>query len=359
MLLNHRRGWIGVDIGTFTVKMAQVERRGSEFALSEAVVLHRHEPWPDDDHLATLPRDSQEELVAARALGEGFAGRQAAATLPMAVCQLRSMQIPEMPRREQRLAIANELAGAPQDGGERDFDFWRIDHAVGDKSLVRENVSVLSIADSWASQLADDHRRARLSCRTLDGMPLALTRVLNMTAGIDPTKPVAVLDWGFARATYCIVVGRRPVFVRCLRECGFGQVLRALRTTLSLTWDEAEKLALQYAAGHHSAEASDHDLRDLVMEIVAGPVNQLLEELRRTLAYLQTHRAALVPQQMWLFGGGATIKDIGPWLARQTGLSVAAWSFGGQDFQSTSAGVSPLALLGPAIALSALAWEKV
>ncbi len=358
MVFDQTRGWIGVDIGTDAVKLAQVERRGARVVIVEAAVVQRCEPWLDSDHLATSPAESSEEILAAQAIGEQFSGRNAAATLPMAVCEVRSLHIPEAPRAERRTRIAHELASTLHESvGAREFDFWSTDYAPEKETIVRENVNVISIVGQWARRLLEDHREARLVCRTLDGTPVALARAIHLADRRADTQPVAALDWGVARATFCITVAGRPIFVRNLRDCGFGHLLCQLQEALSLTRDEARKVVAGFGALRASIRSES--LQTVVGEIAAPHIDQLIEELGRTLNYLKTHRKALLPHQLWLFGGGATMENVEQVLTDRLGLPARTWSLGDDLFQSAAAGSSPVALLGPAIALSALAWEKL
>lgn len=359
MVFEQTRGWIGVDIGTDAVKLAQIERRGSRIALLEAAVVQRTAPWREGDNLMTLPIQSDEEILTARSLGERFSGRNAAATLPMAVCELHSLQVSGITRTEQRAQVAEGLALALRENiDQREFDFWSTDYAPEKNRIVRENVTVMSIVRDWANRLTADHRAAKLACRTLDGTPLALARAVHLTDKQTDRGPVAALDWGFSRTTLCIVAGGRPIFVRNLRGCGFGQLLQQLQDALSLSHNEAQSVAITHGAAESESNADTEALRCIVNEIVAPQLDHLIEELGRTLTYLKMHRAALLPHRLWLFGGGATMKDVGPLLTRRVGLPVAVWSLGDEVFHSESAGSSPAPLLGPAIALSALAWER-
>ncbi len=114
MLLARNRGWIGVDIGTHTVKMAQVVRHGDTYALAEAVLIQRLEPWEETAGSVTQCCSRTKSCWRPHLLGESFAGRRAAAILPMALCQLKSMQIGEGPPAQRREAVrARAGEGAP------------------------------------------------------------------------------------------------------------------------------------------------------------------------------------------------------------------------------------------------------
>ncbi len=357
MVFDQTRGWIGVDIGTDAVKLAQIERRGSRIAITEAAVVQRSEPWRNDDNLAMSPIGSSDEILAAHAIGEQFSGRTAAATVPMAICDVRSLQIAETGQAERRSRIAHELASTLHESvGAREFDFWSTEYALEKGAIAHENVAVMSIVGDWARRLADDHRQAKLVCRTLDGTHQALARAIRLTENRPDTVPNAALDWGVTCATFCIVVAGRPIFVRKLRDCGFGQLLHQLQDTLSLSRDEAREVAGSF--GSLQSNTDSESPQRMIQEIVAPHFGRLIEEMGRTLTYLKTHRKELLPHQLWLFGGGATMKDVEQVLTDRLGLPTATWSLEDNLFESETTGTIPVALLGPAISLSALAWEK-
>ena len=52
MINSSRPGWIGIDIGTHSVKLAQAVREGGEVRLFRAAVIQRPADWSGDDHLA-------------------------------------------------------------------------------------------------------------------------------------------------------------------------------------------------------------------------------------------------------------------------------------------------------------------
>ena len=142
-MLSQRLGWIGVDVGTHTVKLAQVARDGANVRLHRAAVIQRPATWNGHDKLGLeQPISSYPEIQAALECGN-FVGRNAVCSLPMNVCQLRSLNIPPGTDAERRTIIADELA---EDWAEQknpmEFDFWEMEAARGDKEAF--NVSVLA-----------------------------------------------------------------------------------------------------------------------------------------------------------------------------------------------------------------------
>ena len=145
MVLSNRLGWIGVDIGTHTVKLAQAMRTPDGLRLRHAAVIQRPSSWSDEDDLGlNEPDQSSVEICAALECGE-FRGRNAACLLPMNVCELRGLNVPQGDDRERRAMIANELADDWIDrSAAMEFDFWELGGDKRSGSLDGFNVNVLS-----------------------------------------------------------------------------------------------------------------------------------------------------------------------------------------------------------------------
>src|SRR5262245_26100755 len=90
--LKSRRGWIGIDIGTVATKLAQVERVGDRLQLKASWIIDDYGggPLTRETLLARGSLPFQLLLKQARSM---FRGRRAAATLPVPLTDLRSMEL--------------------------------------------------------------------------------------------------------------------------------------------------------------------------------------------------------------------------------------------------------------------------
>ena len=104
-------GWIGVDLGTHTVKLAQAVRTPTGSRLRHAAVIQRPGPWSGRGLAGARASRIRRwpEICAALECG-GFRGRNAACLLPMNVCELRGLKVPQGDDHERRAMIASELA---------------------------------------------------------------------------------------------------------------------------------------------------------------------------------------------------------------------------------------------------------
>ena len=355
MIGSRTKGWIGIDVGSHTVKLVQAARRGGQLELTEALIVRRTEAWPDVTHDSISTADSSEEIRAGLALGDEFSGRAAAVALPMSLCDVRACSVSAESDQEVRSQVAKELAPVLGDvEATHEFDYWGAE-IPADRNAAAENTLSASIARPWAEQVAHDLSQAGLVGKVLDVLPTALARAVELGAPGSSRSPVAAIDWGYRRATLCSVVNGRPLFVRCLRDCGFATTIAALTKGLSVSNEEAQKLLTDRGLPPRVA-ATEDDLQSVIEEVITQSLNVFVEEVERTIGFLRQQRRGLVPTKLVLFGGGGALKNIAPYLAERLELPTEPWTLNGRGTTETSV---PVQLLGPAIALSSLAWSKV
>lgn len=371
MFANPQKGWIGVDLGTSAIKLAQVERAGRapslraqpaggsrsavrwSWRLAHARVVRRP-PSDPADQKGDGVLDWWNEVFRSEPVRAGFAGRTAACVLPTGRTDLRAIDLPEGSEPERRAMIANELdALLGENAGRRVFDYWEICPREGSNL---ENTNVLSLPEEEAALVVASLGRAGLCCRVLDGLPLAIARAVSLANGDDAAAVVGALDWGSSSATFSILCEGRPVFTRHLRDCGFVAIPAAVSEALGLPIGDAEQLLATHGVVDPGAkEEPFHDAQEVITEVTAGPLGEIVSQLNKTLAYPELHRSGLVPTKIWLLGGGATVRNVAALLSARIHLPVQTWNLAYAGPDDRAAPVPP-AILAPAAALSALAF---
>ena len=359
LVLASRLGWIGVDIGTHTVKLAQVVRAGNSMRLRQAVVIQRPEPWPEEDSMAwAVPCTSHDEIYAGRHYGK-FVGRNAASVLPMNVCELHGLTVPPGTDQERRTMIAGELAeNWSERPGSMEFGFWETDGAQANERAGGFNVNVLAVAKLWIDRLMQDCRQSSLDCWSIDGCPLAMARAVGLVNRFRGQQCFLAIDWGYSNVTLCVVFQGRPVYARRLRDCGLRLVLESIETGLGVTEDEAQHLIDTQGLLSLGADAAeDRELQAAISEAAYGTVEALFQQVQRTLQFVHSQRRHLSPSGVWLMGGGATIRNVGPYLGEKLEMPVHIWGIPADARELPNMGGQRSALFGAAAALSALAWR--
>ncbi|MEM8865636.1 MAG: hypothetical protein AAGF31_08865 [Planctomycetota bacterium] len=327
--IRKKNGWVGIDAGASTLKLAQVRRQGSQLSLEHAVIVPRASAWHSDTEEFGC---SFQEIESAIAIAGELGGARAAATLSMAVCDVVAG------RAAQPLAIAVGGAQATK----YCTDEWQADTKLGD-----EGWYTFSLQEAIADDLCRDLSRSGLSCRTIDAMTHTLARAVAIHDPDSRRRTVATLDWGHSGAMLCSVRDGAPVYVRRLKGCGLRALEEAVCDELEIDRIAACELMAK-AAGDAEGPAAQ-----LIADLAVPLVDRLADDLGRTLTHLKSHRKSLMPEKIFLFGGGATI-GAAQKLAKCVERPVMPWAPPGIE---PADGIS-LAMLGPAIALSALAWEE-
>lgn len=355
MFDKRRSGWIGIDIGTSTVKLVQLILSRNRVRLAGSAIVPRHTAWPVVHSSDNQPLSSVDELQAAVSLDTGFRGKRAAAMLPMAVCDLFSIERPPIRPLEQDRSVRQAIELATQaSAAHLQYDIWDAESDPQSKNPPKSNV--LTVNRDWTDQLCEDVSKSGWWCQTVDGLPLALARAVAMVEQNDAQAPVAALDWGYGHATLCIIVEGRSVYVRCLKECGLHLLIDALSQSLHVTAEETQRLLQGYGIAA-SVDKASLETSELIRDIIAPRLARLEEEIKRTISHLQGQRRTINPEKLYLFGGGATINGLAEYLTRQIAIDVKIWQFGADNVGYSAQAGLPSCLLGPAIALSALAWE--
>ncbi|MBN1852758.1 MAG: hypothetical protein JW829_08535 [Pirellulales bacterium] len=380
-----RKGWIGVDIGSYAVKIAQVVCDRDGFHVKHAAVIPRIRPWPIDQMgTQSPPLDSHAEVHGAYQCAAPWTGSLAACALPMHIYDFRGMHLPSSSHSERRMMISNEFAetwNTLEAGYE--FDYWDT-QIPGVKFRKDEpNISILALSKAWARQADRDMARAGLRCALIDGPPLATARTIGTIAPKHGAEPVAVLDWGFMNTTFSIVFGSRPVFIRRIRGCGLGLVTQAIQTTLGVTLDQSQHLlqTVGFPDPHSNSAPADPKqnpppniepaptiqdpladpdpdhalLARALAEAAVEPLHQLADQINRTLAYFQAQRRALIPSKLWISGGGGGIRNLDTYLGHDIPIPIETWRLPNAPIHQDNRHPIAPALLAGAIGLSLLA----
>ena len=343
------KGWIGIDIGTHCIKYAQVERHKGQLKLAAAAVVERDLPIDKSGWLRTPPVSSAREFKIALQSAK-FSGKVAACVTPISVCDTRTLNAEGESLAEQQESIGQQLAVIHGVAAEKlNFDIWKTSEQP------QNQFHVISLADRWTHQVIEDQRNAKLKCKVLDGVPLALARAAAMSPDVDGTQPLVVFDWGSSTATLCFVVNSQPIYVRSLADCGFANLENRVAQALGMDVVSARKVITRNGVPRQGNHSSD-EVQQLLDEILSSQVIELEDELLKTIAYLKNKNSRLQFHQGLIFGAGARLKNVGPWLGARLRLQMHTWKMSELTSEQNDSS-TPIELFGPAVALSSLPWE--
>lgn len=359
-LLTPKIGMIGVDVGARCIKIAQLARRGGRFILQRAHVFERSclSNYSTNEKSA---RDNENDVTAALRCCERPFGRRAVATLSMSDCEYNCEEIASPAAEADLVNLAHDLATRQTRlAGAIQHDHW-LSSPSDQCAAAGHTLHALSTAVATAQRLAAEHRAAGFTCEAIDGVPTALAAALKL-AGHRGNGAVAAIDWGYSRATFCVVRQDAPAFVRCFQRGQFGAFLDDLGGALNLTQREARQLltttgATADATAPRNAAAPTRTER-AVYDACRAAWSDFAEELGRTLAFLRQRRRDFYPEKIVLLGGGATMAHVADPVSKAAGIETEVWNFADVG-PNVGRDAACLPLLGIAAAGSARAWMDI
>ncbi len=346
MIVKSRTGWVGVDVGTRTVKLAQLAKMANGFRITAASIVPRLTAWSDAQLKSPEFSRSVAEIHAALELAGTSATRAAAGTAPMSLCSVQGFPLDDSATDPQP-TVARQLAESlGEDAEGMTYDYWlpTSSDAPVDGSRKREAIA-MTLSRAWSDRLAHDMDRAGLRCEVLDGVPTSLARAVALMLGEQDREHTLAVDWGYRSLTLTLADRGQSKYARSLASGGFAQPLQesASRAGWSL-WQIGPLLS-----GETTQFMTNQEREDLV----ADSATELVREVSSTISYLVTHRPECAPTQVCLFGGGGALPGLDRLIESTVGLPTFPFAVPGTG-HALPANAHPL--LGVATALSLLRW---
>jgi Tfp pilus assembly PilM family ATPase len=344
-------GWLGVDIGSVAIKLAQVGRSRSGWTLHLAQII----PAPNG---AVIDRATISSGILDGCLNGQVCGlmrrrtSDAACVLSMAVMGMHSLELPPGSPHETGQMISMELdsAGEP---APREFDSFECSGLTAAEAGLTPR-TVLSLPNAIGEAVADSLKRHKLQCQAIDSLPCAHARAVAMAEPHSSSTPSAVLDWGGTVPVFTLVRNGSPAYCRQLRSCGLRAIIGRAAHQRGFSEGDLHELLTAHVRAEAGRGSGISQTLGLLKEISADAARSMCDELARTLTFLRRQAASLVPETIWLMGGGALLPDIAPHLAALLDRPVRLWQLNAATGPSPGLADPMHAIFAPAIAASLL-----
>lgn len=318
-LLNIKPEAFGLDISDLSLKIAKFERkRGGriklvsfgESAIPSGVI--RGGEVRNEDALAQAIKEGILNVK-----GKKIKDKYVIASLPEEKSFLQVIQMPILPKEDLQSAIIYEAENyIPLPIQEVYLDFQV---AVPLKNhLDHQDILIAALPKKTVDPYFNSIRKAGLYPLVLEVESLSLARGL-IQSGVSQ-KPVLIIDFGATR-TSCIIFSGNSIRFTSTIPVSSQKFTDAIARTLKIDQPSAEKLKLDY--GIEKEKGGE------VFDALVPPLTDLLEQVKKYLHYYQTHASHehLQPQnqsleKILLCGGGANLKGLKDFLARELGLPV-------------------------------------
>jgi len=280
-LAGRRQEAIGLDIGSGSIKMADVVLRSGKPFLKRMAIVDVPEHAIEEETIAdeTLMADVLRRMAAKN----GFAGCQFSAALGGRSLFIREVVFPRMPEQEMRQAIHWDLEQyVPYSPDQLYFDFWVVGPGATE---VEVRVLLVAAPKDVVDTLSGVMTKAGLQLASIDIEPLAIQRTLPDTADC------MLIDSGAGASQVTLFQKHSPVFTRNI-PIGGNRLA------------EPAMVGMETGAGQ---------------AVMAGEIDRIVGELagevRRTLEYYQVQNQNVSISTVFITGGGAKIENLSAKLA--------------------------------------------
>jgi|GEM_PF-2193445 len=326
-LSGYTTGWLGIDFGSATLKFVQLRKRRHQYECLQDTWIET--PPLDNDTKLPLLAIKNNPPPAAIAISNRWIDIEYEPKMP-AGSQTASWES----MREHWLSGCALLIPDPE-----------FQAAIQPKKL-QAHPGLLS----W---LGDQVIRAGVEPRVIDATPWTLSRALTLLDKNEEQSVSAILDWS---ANYPMLVIQHkglPQFCRSLETGGLIKIVEGVSERLQLPSAETIYYLKHLENSHKTSDANSTVGKrqyDWTSSLLTPPISHLAEDISKSLHFLKLQCPKLLPNKLFLCGGGATLPCLVELLQSQLDIPIVPWSLPTIDGHT----------LGPAsaqaAALSALGW---
>ncbi len=338
------RSYLGVDIGTTSIKVVELSRKGEEIRLENYGILETSGAF--GDAAGTLQSSSFRllEPEVSRYLRMllkrmGSRSREAVASLPSFAAFTTLIEVPKMPAEDLSRAISYQSAQyIPAPLSTVSIEWIPIGERTSAEGILMHQIFLSSIPNELIEKHTAVFRNAGLRLRALEVENQSLARILSYRS----EDPILIIDIGARSSSVTVAAGG---FTRYVSQTDFAgaSLTQTLSQGLGISPRRAETLkrqrGLQGAGGEQELSTLMRPLIDVI----------LTEAVRAKQGYERTYGGRI--SRVILCGGSAGLAGLVPYAERTLGLSARlAAPFEALSFPVT---LRPrLAELGPLLAVA-------
>ena len=324
---------VGIDVGSKTIKVIDLERAGNVWVLSGSGVVayqgNSIESIEDEKELSQIAQVIRKLHNDAR-----ISKRHVVVSIPEQYVFTRTIRFPMLTDQEIAAAVkweAEQYVPIP------------INEAVVQHTILERNekatppqVVILLVAAPviLVEKYLKLFQMAGLTIDSIESEMLALVRSL-----APENQTSIIVDFGSKTTDIGIAKNKNLFFAKSLPTAG-DALTRMLTQSLQVEEAQAEEYKKSYGLAKNLLEGK---IEQLLSPILKG----IIEEIRKTIHFYQTEERGEVPKTLILSGGSSGLTDLIPFIARELSMEVIIGNpFGGVKLDSqaakTIANYSPL-----------------
>jgi type IV pilus assembly protein PilM len=301
MFLSEKTPLVAIDIGSHSIKMAQMEASGNSFELLNFSVM----PLKEDSIVDGVIREPDEvvETLTKMIKLEKVDTRFAVASIAGEAVIIKKIRVPRMTAEELKENIESEAEQyIPFDIDDVSIDFQLLPGSGSDEGADRDTMEILLVAvqrdlvDSTTDILYD----AGLKPAIIDLDVFAMVNACGLGIDLESEGVVAVIDLGESFTHLNIIQEGLTAYTRDI-PLGGNSCTNKLMSKFKLSKKEAMKLKL----GKIPAELKDED----VVEVIVKCFEKVIDEVQKAFEFFSTTYKSPV-DRVYITGGGALIQGM-------------------------------------------------
>lgn len=333
---------VGLDIGTRTIKIVELDRSGRGFSLRGSGVVGYSgtpiEKLEDEQEIANLGQN-----IRRLAKEANISSKEVVIALPETQVYTRNVKFP--------LLTDQEIASAVRWEAEQYIPIPTKEAIIQHQILERrENVnppevSVLLVATprNLVEKYVKVIQLAKLEAVAVETEVMALVRAL-----ASAEQVVLLVDFGARSTDIAIAKNGKLSFTRSIPTAGEA-LTRSVAQSFGIEYQQAEQYKKAYGLASNQLEGK-------IKNALAPVFNMVTDEIKKAIHYYQTEEKGQVPQAALVSGGTAGMPEMISAMSSSLGLEVViANPFSriqmGQDVRNSLSGYAPLYSIAVGLAM--------
>lgn len=282
---------VGVDIGSSTIKLAELSVSGKGATLENFAVI----PTPLQSMSNGEITDSIliAESIKAAFKENKFKNKGASVGLSGTAVIIKKISIPKVDPKKLREQIRFEASQYLP------FDVSQVtlEHHVLSISSAAENMDILVVAaqnEFITSYLSSVHL-AGLKCRVLDASSLALANMFELNYG-KTQEPVAIFNFGSSLTNFLVLYQGEVIFSRDIPVGGF-HFTNEISKNMGVTFEEAESLKI--------SQSMQQEVPEETRTFMNMALDYVTEEIRNSIDFYTATAQGLIISKAYYTGGAS------------------------------------------------------
>lgn len=305
--------YLGVDIGTTSIKIAEISKGKRQPKLQNYGVLESYghlERLNDAIQTSNLKIMERETAKLLKMLLDKLKikSRETVASIPSFSAFITLIEVPQMPEADTDKTISFQISQhIPLPASEVAIEWLRVGERQDENGFVKQQILIISVPNEQIKRYKNVFKLAGLELKALEVESLSLIRAL---VGSDPTATL-IVDIG-GRSTNIAICDKGFLKYNYQTDFAGGSLTQAISSGLNINVKRAEELKKQKGI---LAATSEYELSTLALPFL----DAIISEVRRAETNYEKSQSSKV-ERLILAGGGANLLGIEKYFASQLNL---------------------------------------